>query len=553
MIFHCGKERFFNPVNITTFHSRQGKKSEPTRAMKGDDRNLSFWLVTAPALFLVAAIVPSWAILLAWACVGELTAAMLDVWGWRKRKSRTSGAHSSLNNKDRKFTWQEVRRHNTAESLWVAVDGKVYDVTNFLESHPGGKEFLLLGAGRDVTDLLQCYHPFTDKPNEILQKYLIGELTSFEHPRFRPDSGFYRECRERVKEYFDRMGLDSKYPGTGLLRMVPVYVTFFATFFFTHFYTSPEFLALRVVSAVVFGISQAIPLTHWMHDASHAAIGHTERWWWYCGRLSLDWLSGSSMVAWHNQHIIGHHVYTNVLGSDPDLPVDLRNDVRRLIPQQVWKKLYSYQHIYLPPLYGILAIRSRIVDIVDVFIGKRNGPIHVNPISPQDILRQIATKSFFAFARFVVPYHFLGLGIMQFAPLFIVSELSTGFWLAYNFQVSHISLDADYYVNKIGESGEDMINEEWAKLQVKTSVDYAHGSVFDTFFSGALNYQTTHHLFPCVSQYHYPKIAPIIMDVCKKHGITYNVLPSYASAIGSHFLHLKNMGIQGKCVPLKLD
>ena len=45
------------------------------------------------------------------------------------------------------FTWQEIAKHNTEQSCYVAIDKKVYDVTGFMEKHPGGKEYLLLGAG----------------------------------------------------------------------------------------------------------------------------------------------------------------------------------------------------------------------------------------------------------------------------------------------------------------------------------------------------------------------------------------------------------------------
>ena len=175
-----------------------------SKITEGKSHRNWFWLrIAGPVLFVVANLVPNWAILLTWAFLAEFAAVLIDIWEWRQsRDPRQRIRDSTLKTRDGKFTWQEVRQHNTAESLWVAVDGKVYDVTNFLESHPGGKEFLLLGAGRDLTDLLQCYHPFTDKPKKVLQKYLIGELTSFEHPRFRPDSGFYRECRERGEGVF---------------------------------------------------------------------------------------------------------------------------------------------------------------------------------------------------------------------------------------------------------------------------------------------------------------------------------------------------------------
>ena len=33
----------------------------------------------------------------------------------------------------KQYTWEEVKEHRSSESLWIVVDGKVYDVTDFLE------------------------------------------------------------------------------------------------------------------------------------------------------------------------------------------------------------------------------------------------------------------------------------------------------------------------------------------------------------------------------------------------------------------------------------
>ena len=53
------------------------------------------------------------------------------------------------------------------------------------------------------------------------------------------------------------------------------------------------------------------------------------------------------------------------------------------------------------------------------------------------------------------------------------------------------------------------------------SVDYSHGDLFVTFLTGALNYQVAHHIFPCISQYYYPEITPLIIEVCEKYGLKY--------------------------------
>ncbi|CAE6473467.1 unnamed protein product [Rhizoctonia solani] len=53
---------------------------------------------------------------------------------------------------------QEVATHNTPESCWIIVSGKVYDVTEFLSEHPGGSAVLLKHAGKDATAAYEMAH-----------------------------------------------------------------------------------------------------------------------------------------------------------------------------------------------------------------------------------------------------------------------------------------------------------------------------------------------------------------------------------------------------------
>ncbi|KAF3917236.1 hypothetical protein ABW20_dc0110539 [Dactylellina cionopaga] len=54
---------------------------------------------------------------------------------------------------------KEVAKHNTPESCWVILYGKVYDVTDFLPSHPGGSKIILQLAGKDATEDYDPIHP----------------------------------------------------------------------------------------------------------------------------------------------------------------------------------------------------------------------------------------------------------------------------------------------------------------------------------------------------------------------------------------------------------
>ena len=86
------------------------------------------------------------------------------------------------------------------------------------------------------------------------------------------------------------------------------------------------------------------------------------------GRLTLDWMAGACMMSWHHQHIIGHHQYTNVFKADPDLPCTDTGDIRRLVDRQAWGRVYAWQHVYLPVLYGFLALQVRVVDVLSLWV-----------------------------------------------------------------------------------------------------------------------------------------------------------------------------------------
>lgn len=49
------------------------------------------------------------------------------------------------------FTWDEIRNHTDRNDRWIVIEGKVYDVTNWQNLHPGGKRILGHFAGQDAT------------------------------------------------------------------------------------------------------------------------------------------------------------------------------------------------------------------------------------------------------------------------------------------------------------------------------------------------------------------------------------------------------------------
>ncbi|KAM0792589.1 hypothetical protein ACM66B_005250 [Microbotryomycetes sp. NB124-2] len=67
----------------------------------------------------------------------------------------------------RLITGDEIKKHTTTDSAWVVIDGVVLDVTDFLESHPGGMEQIVDNLGKDISPLFNRLHA-----SDVLQKTL---------------------------------------------------------------------------------------------------------------------------------------------------------------------------------------------------------------------------------------------------------------------------------------------------------------------------------------------------------------------------------------------
>mmetsp|Transcript_11226 Transcript_11226/g.33699 ORF Transcript_11226/g.33699 Transcript_11226/m.33699 type:complete len:142 (-) Transcript_11226:539-964(-) len=73
------------------------------------------------------------------------------------------------------YKLSDLKAHTTEKSCFLLVHGKVYDVTDFLDEHPGGYDIILNTTGRDATeDFEEIGH--SNAAREMLDKYLIGNF-----------------------------------------------------------------------------------------------------------------------------------------------------------------------------------------------------------------------------------------------------------------------------------------------------------------------------------------------------------------------------------------
>lgn len=234
---------------------------------------------------------------------------------------------------------------------------------------------------------------------------------------------------------------------------------------------------------------------------------------------------------------LGHHPYTNVLGADPDVIVEAPGLLRQH-EEAPWYAHYGFQKYYWLPLYSQLILSRKLTEWKNLLYDQQFKHIKLNPITLNEKLWIVVTMSIYVTQHFLVPYFYFGLSVPRLVALYTVCDLTWSLYLMLIFQASHINSDVAW--PKADKNGK--IKEDWAVLQIEASLDFAHDDILTTFLCGTLNYQAVHHVFPFISQYYYPEIAPIVKDTCKEYGVRYNLKPSIWSMISAHMLRLNFCG-----------
>ena len=117
---------------------------------------------------------------------------------------------------------------------------------------------------------------------------------------------------------------------------------------------------------------------------------------------------------------------------------------------------------------------------------------------------------------------------------------TAGLILSLVFQLAHIMDEADMPL----PDSNGNIKNSWAIHQLKTTVNFAAKSKLVNWFTGGLNYQVEHHIFPNISHVHYDKIAKIVKKTSSDFNLPYNEFNTFFDAIRAHFKFLKTMGVK---------
>ena len=347
---------------------------------------------------------------------------------------------------------------------------------------------------------------------------------------FGADSTFHHALRERVEDYFRRTGRRQRDCPQMYVKSAILIGGFAAFYALLVFVAQAWWLALLL--AIGLGLATAGIGLNIQHDAGHRAYS-SHAWVNRLMALSLDLIGGSSYF-WRWKHVVYHHRYTNIAGEDTDIEMGL---LGRLSPASRHLFFHRWQHLYLWPLYGLMAVKWQLHDDFREAIRGRVGPHQVPRPRGWDLVVFLAGKAVFFTLAFGVPLWFHpGWVVLLY---YGVAAMVLGMVLSVVFQLAHCVEEADF---PLPQGDPATIEHAWAIHQVETTVDFARRSPIVAWLLGGLNFQVEHHLFPLICHVHYPALSKLVEATCQEFGVRYMAHRTVLAGLASHWRWLREMG-----------
>ena len=284
----------------------------------------------------------------------------------------------------------------------------------------------------------------------------------------------------------------------------------------------------------VLGFSLAMVTINIGHDAIHGAYSKHK---WINNILAHTFnLNGASAYMWVRMHNQAHHTYTNVDGYDEDIaPIP----ILRISPKKQLWKIHKYQHIYAFFIYTLTSLSWVLIKDYKKFFQNRVGNYqgHKHPV------REYFLLFFYKFLNYslflLIPLMFIKLPWIHILAGFLLMHAIGGWLLAIIFMLAHAVEETSFPC----PNEEGCLENSWTVHQLCTTANFATDSRVLAFFTGGLNTQIEHHLFPHICSIHYPALSQIVKKTALSYDIPYLEL-SLASALKSHQNFLWKMGQQ---------
>ena len=345
---------------------------------------------------------------------------------------------------------------------------------------------------------------------------------------------FFRTLNSRVNNYFKENNLERTGNWKLHLKTIVMFSIFLAPYFFLLAMDMPFWVYLLL--NVVIGVGMAGIGMNVMHDGNHGA--YSSKSWVNKFMGGTIYILAGNVYNWQVQHNVLHHTYTNIHGHDEDLDA---GRIIRFTKDAKWYSFHKFQHYYSVFLYGLLTFNWSLTTDFKQMKGYLKRKLSYGAVkSPKLLWTTLVITKVIYFSIWIVTPLAMGITWWKIILGFFVMHYTAGLILSIVFQLAHVIEDASN--PKPNEEGE--MENTWAIHQLFTTVNFAPKNWLVNWYTGGLNHQIEHHLYPNISHIHYGKIAKIVKETAKECNLPYHEYRTMRSAVIAHFKHLREMGRQ---------
>uniref|UniRef100_A0A8C9TEH3 Fatty acid desaturase 2 n=3 Tax=Scleropages formosus TaxID=113540 RepID=A0A8C9TEH3_SCLFO len=396
------------------------------------------------------------------------------------------------------YTWEEVQKHCHKMDKWLVINRKVYNITEWAKRHPGGMRVISHYAGEDATDAFHAFHPEPEFVRKFLKPLLIGELAPSEPNLDRQKNAIIVQDFRALREQVEKADLFRSDPLFFCLYLGHILLLEALSLFLLWNWGTGWTQTLLCAVILTTAQSQA----GWLqHDFGHLSVFKKSRWNHLVHKFVIGHLKGASANWWNHRHF-QHHAKPNIFSKDPDVNMLHALVLGKTQPVEYGiKKLkylpYNHQHQYFfligPPL--LIPVYFSI-QIMHTMFSRRDW-----------VDLAWALSYYLRYFYCYVPYY----GFLGSIALVTFVRFMESHWFVWVTQMNHIPMDIDHEKH-----------QDWLTMQLVATCNIEQ-SFFNDWFSGHLNFQIEHHLFPTMPRHNYWRAAPMVRAVCEKHGIPYQV------------------------------
>lgn len=393
--------------------------------------------------------------------------------------------------------WLSGKRTDDNIGPYWRIHNKLYDLTDFADRHPGGKMWIEVTKGTDITEAFESAH-ISGNAEKLLKKFCVKDIST---PRNSPytfhEDGFYKTFKRKVQPILKEIGTGPSWKSLLIQDGLAL-----------------VFVGLAIASSVLSSFTLAAfagATLCLVISCAHNFFHQRDNW-----RMHYFDMSFATAYDWRVTHALSHHLYTNTA-----------NDIEISIFVPVWEYLPKPNKTFLQR-YGTIIYELALLPL---------GPFY-----------QHMQNIYAAYVKGRAPHPG---EFAQYSVLFMMAIFSQSFWVALRLFValhvtahlvfSFIGLTAAHHHPDIFHDGDKMRDDpDWGLCQLDAVRDRMEVTGNLLMVLTTFGDHTLHHLLPTVDHSKLNSLYPVFLETCKEFNVPFSFM-SWRSLFTGRYLQMANI------------